>query len=361
MESTTTQLKGLILAAGRGTRMRPLTHTAAKHLIPLAGKPMLFHVIENLVEAGVVEIAIVVGENGPQIEAEVGDGSALGAKIDYVEQRYPQGLAHAVKVAEDYVGQQPFVVYLGDNILGQGISPFVELFEAERPDALVLLKEVDDPSRFGVAELDDQGQIVRLVEKPEAPRSNRAVVGVYLFDSCVFEAINRIEPSARGELEITDALQEMVAQGRAVRGEILTGWWRDAGVPADVLEANQLMVEQLESCSKGTVEGTCDITGRVAIAEGARVESSTIRGPALIGEDAVVVNSYIGPFTSIGREVVVRNSEIDYSILLDGCQVLNMTERVDGSLIGKNVRLEKNGNRPSAFQAVLGDESEVRL
>jgi glucose-1-phosphate thymidylyltransferase len=351
-------MKGLILSGGRGTRLRPLTYTSAKQLVPVANKPVLFYGIEALVEAGITDIGVVVGDTQAEIRAAVGDGSRWGATITYIEQDAPRGLAHAVLISESFIAGEPFVMYLGDNLLNKGIVPFVRGFVAERPAAQILLARVPDPQMFGVAELDN-GHVVRLVEKPPAPRSDLALVGVYMFDAAVFQAVKRITPSFRNELEITDAIQELIDAGLTVRPHIVDGWWKDTGKLEDMLEANRLILDTFERRVEGSVDAETRVEGKVVIEPGAVIERSVVRGPAIIGARAKILHAYVGPFTSIMNDVEIRDSEIEHSIVLEGSVISDLASRVVDSLIGKNVRIYRRPVKPSAYRFMLGDNSEV--
>ena len=353
-------MKGLILSGGKGTRLRPLTYTSAKQLVPVANKPVLFYGIEAIADAGIRDIGIVVGETHAEIRAAVGDGSRWGVRVEYIQQEAPLGLAHAVKISRDFIGDEPFVVYLGDNLLNKGIAQFVREFETERPAAQILLTHVPDPQMFGVAQLEN-GKVVRLVEKPQEPIGDLALVGVYMFGPDVFESVNRITPSARNELEITDAIQDLIDRGLTVRPHIVDGWWKDTGKLEDMLEANRLILETFERRIEGTVDTDSRIEGKVAVEQGAIVERSTIRGPAIIGRGARIVRAYVGPFTSIGNDVEIRDSEIEHSIVLEGSCVRDLANRVIDSLIGKNVRIYREPVKPSAYRFMLGDNSEVGI
>jgi len=355
-------MKGLILSGGKGTRLRPLTFTQAKQLVPVANKPVLFYGIEALVEAGIREIGIVVGDTKEEIRAAVGDGSrwGRGVRVSYIDQPEPLGLAHAVLVAESFLGREPFVMYLGDNILKSGITSLVEEFTRNKPTSLILLTEVPNPQMFGVAELRD-GKVVRLVEKPREPRSNLALVGVYLFDHHIFEAAKAIRPSWRHELEITDAIQYLVEHGFEVHPHLVTGWWKDTGKIEDLLEANRLILDSLAGRVEGEVDAESRLSGPVVLEMGAVVRASTIRGPVIIGEGTEVVESYIGPFTSIqGRCRIVR-TEIEHSIVLEGSHILDIGSRVDESLIGREVRIFKCPPKPSVYRFVVGDKGEIGI
>ena len=353
-------MKGLILSGGKGTRLRPLTYTSAKQLVPVANKPVLFYGIESLAEAGIRDIGIVVGDTQAEIRAAVGDGSAWGVSITYIEQDAPRGLAHAVLISEPFIGAEPFVMYLGDNLLNKGITNFVEEFVRERPAAQILLARVPDPQMFGVAELAD-GRVVRLVEKPQEPKSDLALVGVYMFSPVVFEAVKAIRPSFRNELEITDAIQDLIDRGLTVRPHIVDGWWKDTGKLEDMLEANRLILDRIERRVDGSVDADSRVEGKVIVEAGAVVEHSVVRGPVIIGARAKIVHAYVGPFTSIMNDAEVRDSEIEHSIVLEGSSISNLSARIEDSLIGKNVRIYRLPVKPSAYRFMLGDNSEVGI
>ena len=353
-------MKGLILSGGKGTRLRPLTYTSAKQLVPVANKPVLFYGIEALVDAGIRDIGIVVGETAAEIRAAAGDGSRWNARFVYIEQDAPRGLAHAVLISQDFIGDDPFVMYLGDNLLNKGIRPFVEEFLAERPAAQILLARVPDPQMFGVAELQD-GRVVRLVEKPKEPKSDLALVGVYMFGPEVFTSVRRIRPSFRNELEITDAIQDLIDRGLAVRPHIVDGWWKDTGKLEDMLEANRLILDTLDRRIEGTIDADSRIEGKVVVESGASIERSVVRGPAIVGARARIVQAYVGPFTSIMNDVEIRGSEIEHSIVLEGSVITELANRIEDSLIGKNVRIYRLPVKPSAYRFMLGDNSEVGI
>ncbi|MBI3049497.1 MAG: glucose-1-phosphate thymidylyltransferase [Acidobacteria bacterium] len=353
-------MKGLILSGGKGTRLRPLTYTSAKQLVPVANKPVLFYGIEAIAAAGIREIGIVVGDTQAEIRAAVGDGARWGVRIQYIEQEAPLGLAHAVKISEPFLGRDPFVMYLGDNLLNKGITHFVEEFERERPAAQILLAHVPDPQMFGVAQLSN-GKVVRLVEKPREPIGDLALVGVYMFGPEVFESVNRIRPSSRNEPEITDAIQDLIDRGLTVRPHIVDGWWKDTGKLEDMLEANRLILDTYERRIEGTVDAESRIEGKVIIEPGAVVERSVIRGPAIIGRGARIIHAYVGPFTSIMNDVEIQDSEIEHSIVLEGSSVRDLANRVIDSLIGKNVRIYRMPVKPVAYRFMLGDNSEVGI
>ena len=353
-------MKGLILSGGKGTRLRPLTYTSAKQLVPVANKPVLFYGIESLVAAGIREIGIVVGDTAAEIRGAVGDGSRWGARVTYIEQDAPRGLAHAVLISEAFIGREPFVMYLGDNLLNKGIAPFVREFEREKPAAQILLAHVPVPQMFGVAELDGD-RVVRLVEKPKTPKSDLALVGVYLFSEHIFESVKRIKPSFRNELEITDAIQDLIDRRLEERPHIVDGWWKDTGKLEDMLEANRLILDTLEPRIEGQVDAESRIEGKVVVEAGAVVERSVVRGPVIIGARARIVHAYVGPFTAIGNDVEIRESEIEHSIVLEGSSVSDLGSRVVDSLMGRNVRISRAPVKPSAFRFMLGDNSEVGI
>ena len=353
-------LKGLVLAGGKGTRLRPLTYTGAKQLVPLANKPILFYAIEQLVACDIRELGIVVGEMREQIAEAVGDGSRFGARITYIDQPAPLGIAHAVKLAEEFIGGAPFALFLGDNFLKEGIAPYVNQFRTGCHNSVVLLCPVDRPQDFGVAQLDGQ-RLVRVVEKPRDPPSNLAVIGIYFFDSHVFDAIRRIQPSARGELEITDTIQRLVDDGLDVRAEVISGRWIDTGKHDDLLEANRLILEDLEPDLKGSYDALSKIEGRVVLQEGADVVNSRIQGPAIIGERTRIVNSYVGPFTSIYHDCLVANTEISGSVVLEQTTIEDVGHRIEHSLIGRNVELRGHERRPHGYTLILGDFSKLHI
>ena len=353
-------MKGLILSGGRGTRLRPLTYTSAKQLVPVANKPVLFYGIESLAAAGIRDIGMVVGDTQSEIRAAVGDGSAWGVRITYIEQDAPRGLAHAVLISERFIDNQPFVMYLGDNLLNKGINRFVDEFTRERPAAQILLARVPDPQMFGVAEL-AEGRVIRLVEKPQEPLSDLALVGVYMFSPAVFDAVKSIKPSFRNELEITDAIQTLIDRGLEVRPHIVDGWWKDTGKLEDMLEANRLILDTLDRRIEGSVDAASRVEGKVVVEEGAVIEDSVVRGPVIIGARARIVRAYVGPFTSIMNDAEVRESEIEHSILLEGSSINNLAARIEDSLIGKNVKIYRLPVKPSAYRFMLGDNSEVGI
>ncbi|MFI6506275.1 glucose-1-phosphate thymidylyltransferase [Streptosporangium sp. NPDC050855] len=353
-------MRALVLAGGSGTRLRPITHTSAKQLVPVANKPVLFYGLEAIAAAGIRETGVVVGDTYAEIEAAVGDGSAFGLEVTYIRQAAPLGLAHAVLVARDYLGDEDFVMYLGDNFIVGGVSDLVERFARERPAAHIMLTRVGDPRQFGIAELDAAGRVVGLEEKPAVPRSDLALVGVYLFTAAIHEAVAELKPSWRGELEITDALHWLITAGRRVESTIISGYWKDTGNVTDMLEVNRLVLESLEPRVDGRVDGASELIGRVVVEAGAQVERSRIVGPAVIGSGARVLDSYVGPFTSIGAGCTVSGSEIEYSIVLPRSSIAGVS-RIEASLIGHDVEVTPAPAVPRAHRLVLGDHSKVQI
>src|SRR6188472_2043256 len=355
-----TELKGLILSGGRGTRLRPITHTSAKQLVPVANRPVLFYGIEAMADAGIREIGIIIApETGDEIREATGDGSQFGVKITYIVQDEPAGLAHAVLTAEPFLGVDPFVMYLGDNLLQGGIDDLVAAFRANAPDALILLTPVPDPEHFGVAELDGD-RVVALAEKPAEPRTNLALVGVYMFKSLIHDAARAIEPSQRGELEITDAIQHLVDAGKRVEPHIVEGWWKDTGRLDDMLEANRLILDHLEPSVEGELIAS-STEGRVRVEPGARLERCTVRGPAIIATGARLSDCYIGPYTAIGEDCVIEHAEVEHSILLAGSSVVGLEGRMESSLLGRNVRIGRGERQPRAYRFLVGDNSDIGI
>jgi glucose-1-phosphate thymidylyltransferase len=354
------ELKGLILSGGKGTRLRPITHTSAKQLVPVANKPVLFYGIEAMAAAGIQEIGIIIApETGEEVQEAAGDGSRFGVRITYILQDAPSGLAHAVLTAEPYLQDSPFVMYLGDNLLQGGIIDLVEAFRANQPDALILLQEVDDPESYGIAELQD-GAVVRLVEKPPVPRSNLALVGVYMFTPHIHAAARAIQPSARGELEITDAIQHLLDAGQRVEPHVVSGWWKDTGQLDDMLAANRLVLDTIEGSVQGELIDS-QVDGRVVVEPGARLERCNVRGPAIIGAGAQLIDCYIGPYTSVGENCRVENAEVEHSILLSGAAVRDLAGRMESSLLGRNVSIRRDTRQPRAYRFLVGDQSEISI
>ncbi|MGW1911439.1 glucose-1-phosphate thymidylyltransferase [Streptomyces sp. NPDC002076] len=352
-------MKALLLSGGSGTRLRPITHTSAKQLVPVANKPVLFYGLEAIAEAGITEVGIIVGDTAEEIREAVGDGSAFGLDVTYIPQAAPLGLAHAVLIAREFLGDDDFVMYLGDNFVVGGITDLVDAFRSERPEAQILLTKVPDPTAFGVAELDAAGQVIGLEEKPRHPKSELALVGVYLFSPAIHEAVRSIEPSWRGELEITHAIQWLIDAGRDVRSTIISGYWKDTGNVTDMLEVNRSVLETLERRIDGTVDDS-EIIGRVRIEPGAKVTGSRIVGPVVVGANTVITDSYVGPFTSIAGDCRIDDSEIEYSIVLRDSSVSGV-RRVEASLIGRNVEVTPAPRKPAAHRLVLGDHSKVQI
>ena len=354
-------MKGLVLSAGRGTRLRPITHTAAKQLVPVANKPILFFVLENLAHAGITDVGIVIApETGAAIKAAVGDGSAFGITVTWIAQDRPGGLAHAVKVARPFLGDSPFVMYLGDNLIGTRIADFANRFLAGDMAVQILLKAVENPTAFGIATVDAKGRVTRLVEKPKEPESNLALVGVYFFRPEVHRAIDHITPSARGELEITDAIQHLMDSGSRVEATIIDEWWLDTGKKDDLLAANTTVLDSwCERNLRGDVDAASDIQGRVDIGDGTVVRNSRIRGPVAIGKDCRITNSIIGPFTSVGDRSEIAESNLQHAVLLDGCRIAGV-DRIEDSLIGRGAHVHSNGSR-GILRLSLGDDSEVEF
>jgi glucose-1-phosphate thymidylyltransferase len=352
-------VKALVLAGGEGTRLRPITHTSAKQLIPVANKPILFYGLEALRDAGIREVGIVVGSTADEVRAACGDGSAWDLDITYLPQDAPWGLAHAVLIARDYLGDDDFVMYLGDNLLLEGLTGFVREFERHRPNAQIFLARVREPERFGVAVLEGD-RVVRLVEKPKERISDLALVGVYLFDATVHDAVASIEPSWRGELEITDSIQAMVDGGRTVRAELVGGWWKDTGKLEDMLEANRMMLSHLEPRVEGEVDAQSRLVGRVAVEPGAKVSRSVVRGPAIIGENTIVEDSLIGPNASVYYECAIEGSQIEDSIIMERCRIQDVRP-LSQSLLGKDVEVRRGRSAPAAHRLMLGDQSQVEM
>jgi glucose-1-phosphate thymidylyltransferase len=353
-------LKGLILSGGKGTRLRPITHTSAKQLVPVANKPVLFYGIEAMAAAGIAEVGIIIApETGGEIREAVGDGSRFGVAVTFIEQDAPLGLAHAVLTAEPFLGSSPFVMYLGDNLLQGGIGDLTAAFVEHAPDALILLTPVPDPENFGVAELED-GRVTRLIEKPPEPATDLALVGVYMFTAAIHDAARAIEPSGRGELEITDAIQWLVDSGRRVEPHVVQGWWKDTGRLDDMLEANRLILDTIVPATDGElVDSTTH--GRVIIEPGARLERSTVRGPAVIGAGARLTDCYIGPYTAVGPGCVIERAEVEHSILLEASSVVGLDGRMESSLLGRNVHIGRSSGQPRAFQFLVGDNSKISI
>jgi glucose-1-phosphate thymidylyltransferase len=357
---TVNAVKALVLSGGSGTRLRPITHTSAKQLVPVANKPVLFYGLEAIADVGITDVGIIVGDTAPAIEAAVGDGSQFGLSVTYIRQDAPRGLAHAVLVARDFLGDDDFVMYLGDNFIVGGINGLVEEFTAARPDAQIMLQQVSDPRSFGVAELDSAGRVKNLEEKPKQPKSDLALVGVYLFTPVIHEAVASLKPSWRGELEITEAIQWLLDSGRTVNSSTITGYWKDTGNVTDMLEVNRLVLESLEEDLAGEVDDASEVIGRVVVEAGARVTNSRIVGPVIIGAGSKVDGAYIGPFTAIDKDCSVIDSEIEYSIVLSNASIEGVG-RIEASLIGHHAQVTPAPRVPRAHRLVLGDHSKVQI
>lgn len=353
-------MKALIASGGRGTRLRPLTHTQNKHLIPIANKPILHYAIEAALDAGIKEIGIICNAEGNEVPQAIGNGRRWGVKITYIPQKAPLGLAHVVKIAQQFIGKDDFIFYLGDNMVVGGVKRFIDDFEKSDCNCFLTLAKVKDPERFGVPEIKN-GKIVRIEEKPRKPKSQFAVAGIYIYDRHIFEAVRNIKPSARGELEISDAHTYLIQHGYKVGYSEITGWWKDTGKPTDLLEANRLVLDNIQSKITGRVDRTSNVAGKVIIEEGASIINSVVRGPVIIGSGCVIDNSYIGPFTSIGNMTEIRNSEVEYSIVLRNCKVLNVKLRIEGSILGNDVEIVEANGKPLVHRFMIGDQSRVEV
>ena len=354
------EVKGLVLSGGAGTRLRPITHTRAKQLVPVAGKPVLFYGLEAMAAAGITEVGIIIGDTGDEIRAAVGDGSQFGLAVTFIPQDAPRGLAHAVLTAEEFIGDSAFCMYLGDNLLRDGVAGFVDEFRAGDADAMILLQHVPNPSEYGVAELDASGAVKQLVEKPKEPKSDLALVGVYLFTSAIFDAARALEPSWRGEYEITDAIQGMVDSGLRVEPHVVTGWWKDTGQLVDMLEANRLVLDAIETDIQGTVIDS-KIEGRVVIQAGATVERCHIRGPVVICAGATVRDAYIGPYSAISEDALVERAEMEHAILLERSSIVGIDTRIEDSLIGADCEIRRSDAIRSANRLLVGDGSRIEI
>ena len=356
-------MKALILSGGKGTRLRPLTHTGAKQLVPVANKPILWYGIEGIVAAGITDIGIIISpETGEEVKSQTGDGSQFGAQITYILQEKPAGLAHAVKVAQSFLGSSPFIMYLGDNLIQSDLHLFVDIFKQQALDALILLRQVENPSAFGVAEVDPQGRVLSLIEKPKNPPSNLALVGIYLFSPAIHAAIACIQPSKRGELEITDAIQTLIDQGKSVEALQLEGWWVDTGKKDDLLEANRII---LDTCLTpevlGEVDAQSQISGRVQIGRGSKLLNCRIRGPVIIGENCYLEHCFIGPYSSIANNVTLIDADLDHSVILQGARVVGVHQRIVDSVIGQRANLTVAPDRPKALRFMIGDDCQIEL
>jgi len=353
-------MKALITSGGRGTRLRPLTHTQNKHLIPIANKPILHYPIEYCAEAGIREIGIVYGSESTAVPEAIGTGDQFGVRITYIPQEAPLGLAHVVKISQDFIGDEPFVFYLGDNMVVGGLKRFIDEFKAGKSNCHLTLARVKDPERFGVPDIRD-GRIVCVEEKPAKPKSQFAVSGIYLYDSTIFEAVNNIKPSGRGELEISDAHQYLIDKGYTITYSEITGWWKDTGKPYDLLEANRLILDNLTPVLNGEIDTRSLVSGKVIIGEGTKIINSTVRGPVIIGKNTIIENSYVGPFTSIYDDCVIKNSEVEFSILLKECKIIDVDIRIEHSLLGNDVEIIRTQGKPATHRFLIGDQSRVEL
>jgi len=353
-------MKALITAGGKGTRLRPLTHTQNKHLLPIANKPILHYALEKMVDAGIQEVGIVTNQEAPEVKAALGSGEAWGLNITYIPQDAPLGLAHVVKISQDFIGDDSFIFYLGDNMVVGGLKKFIDAFEQTGSNCHLTLSKVKDPERFGVPEIKDS-RIVSIEEKPANPKSEFAVTGIYLYDSTIFKAVNNIKPSARGELEISDAHQYLLDHGYSISYSEITGWWKDTGKPEDVLEANRLLLEHAEARMIGEIDDKSYVTGNVVVDEGAKIINSVVRGPVMVGKNTVIENCFIGPFTSIGDGCTIRNSEVEFSLVLSEVEVLDVGVRIEGSLLGAAARVVSSTGRPRSNRFMVGDQSLIEI
>jgi glucose-1-phosphate thymidylyltransferase len=353
-------VKALIASGGRGTRLRPLTHTQNKHLIPIANKPILHYAIEAAVDAGIKQIGIVCNADNREVQTAIGNGSRWGVRITYIPQKAPLGLAHVVKIAEKFIRKDDFIFYLGDNMLVGGVKRYIDEFEKSDCNCFLTLAKVKDPERFGVPEI-KRGKIVRVDEKPQKPKSDFAVAGIYLYDHHIFEAVKKIKPSKRGELEISDAHTWLIEHGYAVGYAEITGWWKDTGKPADLLEANRLILDSIQPEVRGKVDRTSTLAGKVVVGEGSTITNSVVRGPAIIGKNCVIENSYIGPFSSVGDGTAIRNAEVEYSIILRDCKIHNVKIRIEGSILGNDVEIVDTTAKPMVHHFMIGDQSRIEI
>ncbi|MCI0706881.1 MAG: glucose-1-phosphate thymidylyltransferase [Ignavibacteriae bacterium] len=353
-------MKALIASGGRGTRLRPITHTQNKHLIPIANKPILFYAIETVVEAGIRDIGIVYNAESKEVPEFIGNGSKWGANISYLPQQKPGGLAQVVGLAESFMAGEPFIFYLGDNMVVGGVKRFIDEYERSKTNCFLTLAQVKDPERFGVPEIKN-GRIIGVEEKPKSPKSQYAVAGIYLYDKHIFEAVRSLKPSMRGELEISDAHQWLIDNGYSIGYTEITGWWKDTGKPSDLLEANRLILDNIKPRIDGDVDKQSDVAGKVVIEAGAKIVNSKIRGPVIIGKDCVIENSYVGPFTAIGSRTQIRHSEVEYSIVLDECKILSVHTRIEGSILGHDVEIVESNGKPRVHRFMIGDQSRIEI
>ncbi|TAK66010.1 MAG: glucose-1-phosphate thymidylyltransferase [Bacteroidetes bacterium] len=353
-------MKALIASGGRGTRLRPLTHTQNKHLIPIANKPILHYAIEAVVDAGIKQIGIIHNADSDEVPKAIGNGKQWGVKITYIPQKSPLGLAHVVKIGQKFIGKDNFIFYLGDNMVVGGVKRFVDEFERSGCNCHLTLSRVKDPERFGVPEIKN-GKIIGVEEKPKKPKSQFAVSGIYIYDHHIFEACKNIKPSGRGELEISDAHQYLLDNGYTVGYSEITGWWKDTGKPSDLLEANRLVLDNIQSRIEGNVDKSSSVAGKLILEPGAKIINSVVRGPAIIGKNAIIENSYVGPFTSIGDECLIKNSEVEFSILLNKCTVTDVKIRIEGSLLGNEAEIVEASGKPHVHRFMIGDQSRVEV
>ncbi|MBC7218167.1 MAG: glucose-1-phosphate thymidylyltransferase [Candidatus Caldatribacterium sp.] len=354
-------MKALVLSGGKGTRLRPLTYTLPKQLVPVANRPIIHYVMDQVKSTGIKDVGVIIApETGQQVKEALA-ANPWGFRFTFILQEEPRGLAHAVKTAREFLGDEPFLMYLGDNLIGESIVPFVEEFKQSQVEAMILLKEVEDPRMFGVAAVDENGNVRFLVEKPKEPPSNLALVGVYLFAPAIHEAIAEIKPSWRGELEITDAIQKLLEKGKSVKSHILRRWWLDTGKKDDLLEANRVILDEfVRENLEGEIDPESKVVGRVSLSKGVRVRKSTVRGPVVIGENTVIENSFIGPYTSIGKNCLIENSALEHSVILDGAKIIGV-ERLEDSVIGKNTVVARGRENTRALRLMVGDDAEVLL
>ncbi len=353
-------MKALITAGGKGTRLRPLTHTQNKHLLPIANKPILYYALEKVAAAGITDVGIVTHQKGTEVKDALGNGSKWGLNITYIPQEEPLGLAHVIKISQDFIGKEPFIFYLGDNMVVGGLEKFIQVFEESKSNCHLTLAHVKDPERFGVPEIKNN-RIVAIEEKPVHPKSKFAVSGIYIYDKSIFEAVNNIVPSARGELEISDAHQYLLDHDYQVSYSEITGWWKDTGKPEDILEANRLILEHTKSSISGTVDRESTVTGEVVLEKGAKIINSVVRGPVVIGRNTIIDNSFLGPFTSIGDECLIIKSEVEFSIVLNQCEINDVRVRIENSLLGHGARVIKATARPKTHRFMVGDQSLIEM
>jgi len=353
-------MKALVTAGGHGTRLRPITYTQNKHLIPIANKTMLQYALDYLKEAEIYEIGIIINANDKSIQNIFGNGEGFGVEITYIEQDQPLGLAHVVKVSQSFIGSDNFIFYLGDNILIGGLKSFINDFKRMKSNCHLVLSQVPNPNRFGVAEVIND-RIVRIKEKPISPKSNLAVTGIYLYDSNIFEAVNSIKPSKRGELEISDAHQFLIENGYDVSYSEITGWWKDTGQPSDLLDANRLVLDNIKEKNDGSVDNLTTLSGEVIIGNNSQIINSKINGPAIIDNDTVIKDSFIGPYTAIGTNCKITSSKVEYSIIMEGCVIDCVDSNIKSSLLGKNVKIVSSNNKNSQSRYLLGEQSYIEL